>query len=104
MYTVSNDFPTTFLVQELPQQMMASTLANYSVPQNTILNCSQNFFYDEKYRSCVPICGEWKELPQQSVVAFATATSFLYALHLIGNIVALTLSCCNYKSMYICNW
>ena len=72
--------------------------ANYVV-ENTVLNCSEQFFFNERTRLCSPLCGEWEEFSHSTVVAFFTVYVFLYIIHLIGTVTALTLSCVNYKIM-----
>ena len=63
------------------------------------MNCSQGFSISLKTGLCSPVCGEWEEFSHSDVVAFKLTYSLLYTLHFIGTLIALTISCYNYKIM-----
>ena len=65
------------------------------------INCSLHFFLSNKTGICSPICGEWEEFSHGTVVTFKIFTSFMYLIHLSGAAIALSLSCYNYKIMWV---
>ena len=61
--------------------------------------CSRGFLFNQKTMLCTPVCGEWAEFPPGIVEAFKITLAVLYIFHFIGTVVALALSCYNYKIM-----
>lgn len=80
---------------------MENNVRNMSAITNVTGNCSQNFVRVELANNsqCVPVCGEWKELPQNVVVMFQIFQSVLNTIHFIGTVLALVLCCYNHNVM-----
>jgi nitrate reductase NapE component len=66
---------------------------------NATLNCSKGFTTDPTNGYCVPVCGEWSEFSQKTTLFFRIISVTLFAIHTVGNVIALGFSCYNYKIM-----
>ena len=94
---------TLFCALYIPQEAV-NTVTNDSkliliINKNTTLNCSQGFTISPMTGLCKPVCGEWNEFSHNTLLILKTITSIFFAVHFIGTVVALILSCYNYKTM-----
>ena len=64
-----------------------------------IQNCSKGFTTDPSSGYCVPVCGEWSEFSQDTTRFFIIISTILFAIHTLGNVLALCFCCYNYKTM-----
>ena len=92
--------PNSHVSLSLSQERIHATIGDV-IQFNSTLNCSKGFTVDPNAGHCVPVCGEWSEFSQNTVVFFKIIATTLYAIHTLGTVVSLTLSCYNYRIMYV---
>ena len=100
-YTLTISTNHLSLSLSLSQETVNTTISDLSIQVNSTLNCSKGFTVDPNAGYCVPVCGEWSELSQNTAGCFKIISTTLYAIHTLGNVVSLALSCYNYRTMYV---
>ena len=69
------------------------------VEDNVTIVCADGFEKSSQSGFCVPVCGEWKEFSDDTILAFDVVTTFFYIVHVCGTVIAVALSIYQYKHM-----
>ena len=69
-------------------------------PQNELLECCEDFYYEEGSRACFPSCYSWKESSHESTVARDVILLISVIIGVISALVVIIISVIRFKKMY----